>query len=355
MAKTTVIVPRHNAGGDIAELARQVRKAMPDAAILLIEDSPDNDSARAAGEAGCQVIRTKGQRDFSEAVVEAIRSSQNADIIVVADGDFEHSAKALPKMARELEHNDLVVGSRLVTDASAPETVRPRPLVTRIASLLAWPLAPHIKDRTSNFLGFHTKTVNPAVLDPGAWNIGLEVIARGKYTKAAEVPYASVAQGKNGSGGSGRDAFASLRQVASLYMSKFQILNFMVVGGIGYFINIGAYSLLLRVAKFAETTFLGQHFYLPPFAISSLLAIVSNYELNKLWTFKGWNEQSMGFLRYLSMALVTLMFDMAGLWILVDWGKITPIFAAALAIAMVFIIRYFVAKKWIWSKKSISP
>ena len=60
-------------------------------------------------------------------------------------------------------------------------------------------------------------------------------------------------------------------------MSKFQILNFMVVGGIGYVINMAAYWVLLRVFHGAETTtFLGQHFYLPPFVLSSLLAIVSN-------------------------------------------------------------------------------
>ena len=145
--------------------------------------------------------------------------------------------------------------------------------------------------------------------------------------------------------------FPYLKQLFSLYMSKFQILNFMIVGGIGYIINMGAYWLLLKFLKTTETTFLGQHFYLPPFVISTLLAIISNYELNKYWTFKGWGEQSVGFLRYLTMGLATLVLDMAVLWALVDWGNLTPILAAAIAIAIVFVIRYLIARKWIWARK----
>jgi dolichol-phosphate mannosyltransferase len=177
-------------------------------------------------------------------------------------------------------------------------------------------------------------------------------MARGYYTKAVEVPYTFVPRDKGESKMSGKQLLEYLRQLTSLYMSKFQILNFMIVGGIGYAINMLAYWLLLTVFKGTETRFLGQHFYLPPFVISSSLAIVSNYELNKLWTFKGWDEHSMGFLRYMSMALVTLVFDMALLAVFVDWGRMTPVVAAAIAIAIVFIIRYTIAKRWIWSRKS---
>jgi putative flippase GtrA len=81
----------------------------------------------------------------------------------------------------------------------------------------------------------------------------------------------------------------------------------MIVGGIGYAINMLAYTLLTLNLNSAPTTFLGQHFYLAPFVVSSLLAIMSNYILNKVWTFKGWSEQRMGALRYLVIALATLL------------------------------------------------
>jgi putative flippase GtrA len=135
------------------------------------------------------------------------------------------------------------------------------------------------------------------------------------------------------------------------YLSKYQILNFMVVGGIGYAINMLTYWPLTLVFK-SEVSFLGQHFYLPPFVISSLIAIISNYELNKIWTFKGWSERRLASLRYLSMALATLTIDMAFLYLLVQYLNLPPVPAAALAILIVFIIRYAIARSWVWSKKS---
>lgn len=136
-----------------------------------------------------------------------------------------------------------------------------------------------------------------------------------------------------------------------MYRPKFldrPIFNFMMVGSIGYVINMIAYWTLLSLIKTSETTFLGQQFYLPPFVVSSFLAIVSNYEMNRVWTFKGWSRQQQSFLKYLSMASATLVFDMALLFAFVSWLGMTPVVAAGLAIIIVFILRYFIAKRWIW-------
>lgn len=146
----------------------------------------------------------------------------------------------------------------------------------------------------------------------------------------------------------------SIIQKFQFYFHKYQILNFMFVGGIGYAVNMLIYWPLTLVFK-NEVTFLGQHFYLPPFLISSLIAILCNYELNKIWTFKSWNERCFGGLRYLTMALATLTLDIAFLFILVQYLGLLPVPAAALAILIVFIIRYALARSWVWSNKSSYP
>ncbi len=147
------------------------------------------------------------------------------------------------------------------------------------------------------------------------------------------------------------DDIGSLQQLVQLYLWKFRMLNFMIVGGIGYAVNMLTYWPLTLVFK-NQVTFFGQHFYLPPFVISSCIAIMCNYTLNKLWTFRGWQEHSLGSLRYFSMAAITLLFDMAFLYLLVDWVRLPPVPAAALAILIVFIARYSIAKRWIWSQES---
>jgi dolichol-phosphate mannosyltransferase len=351
MPNVTIIVPPLNKDGDMAEMAIRIRQAVPNATILVTDNSADIKAAQVAREAGYQIIPNTRNKGFAYTVIEGIRSTPDTDNIVVMDGDARLAASVLPKMVVELERNEMVVVSRRLKNKAIPISNRKRSLTNRTTSLLAWPLARRIKDRTSGFLGFRKSIVDPAMLSPNSTMIGLEIMTRGRYTKAVEVPYPPVPEGQVDTGISKISLFPYLKQLFSLYMSKFQILNFMIVGGIGYIINMGAYWLLLKFLKTTETTFLGQHFYLPPFVISTLLAIISNYELNKYWTFKGWGEQSVGFLRYLTMGLATMVLDMAVLWALVDWGNLTPILAAAIAIAIVFIIRYLIARKWIWARK----
>jgi len=47
-----------------------------------------------------------------------------------------------------------------------------------------------------------------------------------------------------------------------------------------------------------------------------------------------------------------LLMDMALLSFFVDIFTMQPVPAAALAILVVFIVRYLIARKWVWSKKS---
>jgi putative flippase GtrA len=51
------------------------------------------------------------------------------------------------------------------------------------------------------------------------------------------------------------------------------------------------------------------------------------------------------------MALATLILDMFFLGLLVDKGKMSPIPAAALAILIVFVLRFAIARRWIWSRR----
>ena len=132
-------------------------------------------------------------------------------------------------------------------------------------------------------------------------------------------------------------------------LDRYQILNFMLVGAIGFCINLGLYYPLTLVFK-SNVEFLGQHFYLPPFVISSLAGICSNYQLNKAWTFRRMKAKSFALTRYLSMAVGTLMVDLVYLWLLVDYGGLPPIAGAAVALNVAFVMRYLIARTWVWGK-----
>jgi len=141
--------------------------------------------------------------------------------------------------------------------------------------------------------------------------------------------------------------FRHPRRTISFYINKYRLLNFMIVGGIGYIINMGLYYPLTLVFR-KEVTFFGNHFYLPPFLMSTYIAATAQYFMNKAWTFNDREKYSQSYLRYLSVAAITVIFDLILLFIFVDFGHLYPELAAALAILIMFISRYFIVKRWVW-------
>jgi len=353
----SIVVPTYKERGNIKPLVEKLHSSLHSCnyeIIIVDDDSQDGTTdviSSLAGTYPVKVIIRKDRKGLASAVVDGIRQASGY-VVVVMDADLQHPPEVVPELLQALKDHDLVVGSRYCKGGSPGEWVYSRKIVSTAANLLALPLVPKVKDRMSGFFAFRRDAINPDLLNAIGWKIGLEVMVRGHYQRGiAEVPYTFAPRSQGSSKLSKRVVWQYLKQLGQLYSYKYQISNFMMVGLIGYAINMLVYSLLTLNLSKTETTFLGQHFYLVPFVISSLLAIASNYILNKVWTFKGWTEQRLGSLRYLGMALATLLLDMAALSALVDWCKIPPIPAAALAILMVFIIRFMIARRWVWSKK----
>jgi dolichol-phosphate mannosyltransferase len=351
----SIIVPTFNEVNNINPLVEGLDKSLPlDYEIIFVDDDSRDGTVETINSLAqrypVRLISRKNKRGLASAVVDGI-SAASGDRIVVMDADLQHPPEVVIDLVLALASNDLVIGSRYCPGGSPGEWKLSRKIISAVANLLALPLIPRVKDRMSGFFAFRKEVVNPDKLNAVGWKIGLEIAIRGQYRSVGEVPFTFAHRLRNESKLSRRIIVQYLNQLFRLYSYKFKILNFMMVGGIGYVINMAAYSLMTLNIHAAQTDFLGQHFYLAPFVISSLLAIASNYILNKVWTFKGWAERSKGSLRYLALALGTLVLDMAFLSLLVDVVKLAPIPAAALAILIVFILRFALASKFIWSRK----
>lgn len=351
----SIIIPTYNERDNIVPLVERISNTLNhrnNYEIVFVDDNSGDGTAQTIS--GLQskypvsVIVRKNERGLSSAVVRGLKSTKS-EFVAVMDADLQHPPEVLAQMFKELETHDLVVASRYCPGGSPGAWKKTRKIISTGANLLALPLVPRIKDRMSGFFGFKRSTVDLSSLNALGWKIGLEIMTRGNYDAVAEIPYTFEPRSRGSSKLSRRIIWQYLEQLVRLYMDKYRILNFMVVGGIGYAVNLLTYWPLTLVFK-NEVSFLGQNFYLPPFVISSFIAIVCNYTLNKLWTFRGWGEQKLGGLRYFSMAAATLLLDMAFLYVLVSWGKLPPVPAAALAILIVFIVRYLIARSWVWSE-----
>ena len=116
-----------------------------------------------------------------------------------------------------------------------------------------------------------------------------------------------------------------------------QLAQFLVVGGIGYLVNLGVYTGLVHGV--------GLH-YIGAAALSFAVAVTNNYLLNRLWTFRRsrGNAAHQG-ARFLVVALISLgcnLLILRGL-VAADLGKVT---AQAIAIVLVTPLNFVGNKLW---------
>ena len=352
--KVSIIIPTYNEEKNIKRLLQEIHlsarmhKFTFDYEAIVVDDSKDK-TAMIARHYGANVI--KGQhKGLGQAIVDGIGASES-DVVQVMDADLSHSPHDIPRLLEPIIDGsvDFTLGSRYVSGGSTVGWTLKRKIISKVASMCALPVT-RVKDATSGFFAFRKDLLDGHNIEASSWKIMLEILVKTAPAKVVEVPIQFKDRVEGESKFDSKQTLAYLKHIIKLIVYKYRVFNFMVVGGIGYVINMATYYPLTLIFK-TEVVFWGQHFYLPPFVISSLIAIFSNYKLNKRWTFKGWYEKSFSGVRYFSMALVTLLIDMLFLYILVDYVHMAPVPAAALAILIVFIMRYSIAKRWIWLAK----
>ena len=345
---TTVIIPTYNESENITELKRRLPEGID---VLVVDDSPGNGTAEASKRVGFQVLHRNGKKGLSSAVIDGIKAC-STDKIVVMDADLQHPPELIPRMIEELDTYDFVVATRVRAEGWSTT----RKLVSFVANLLALPLVPKIKDRMGGFFGFRKEVVNPTTLNAIGYKIGLEIMVKGHYNSVAQIPYNFGLRSKGESKLTSTVMLEYLRQLIPLYLYKFRMLRFMIVGASGTVVNLA--SLYLIEHFVLRGTFESQwgavaadRSYLVAFIPAFLLSVVNNYVLNNVYTFRERTAGRVGFPKYLLVASVTLPLDLAILFALTEWCGMWYIVSAAIAIITVFIIRYTTAKNWIWRSK----
>ncbi|TMB63610.1 MAG: polyprenol monophosphomannose synthase [Chloroflexi bacterium] len=189
-----MIVPTYNEADSLPRLVERLAKALADAKweLVVVDDGSPDGTAQVADRLGqtnpVRVVRRPGKAGLASAVVAGFGAARG-DALLVMDADLSHPPEVVPDLMRTLEDGaDLAVGSRYVTGGGIEDWPLKRRVVSRVACLMGNVLVP-IHDSTSGFFAMRRSVVDGVKLNPIGFKIGFEVMARGRYKKAVEVPY----------------------------------------------------------------------------------------------------------------------------------------------------------------------
>jgi dolichol-phosphate mannosyltransferase len=226
----TIVIPTYNEAGGIEKLLRTLEETFRthglDGEIIVVDDnSPDGTGAivdRLSQELPVRCLHRPGEMGLSSGVIDGWKMARPESVALGAmDADFSHDVRALPKMVEAVESGryGLAVGSRYVPGGGIANWPKRRIVTSRVACWLARPLT-GVKDVTSGYFLVRRNALDGVTLDPIGFKIGLEVIVKGKYDKAVEVPYTFTDRIVGESKLNQSEIFNYLKQLRKLYLGR---------------------------------------------------------------------------------------------------------------------------------------
>lgn len=174
VVRVTVVVPTYNEADNIERLCLEVRKIVPEAELLIVDDgSPDGTAARAE-EVGVQfgqitVLRRSGKAGLGAAYRAGLRAAIDggAEICVQIDADLSHDPAVLPALITIVEHGaDLAIGSRYVPGGLTENWPRRRRWLSRWGNrYAAGILGLAINDATSGYRAYSSAALERMEFD----------------------------------------------------------------------------------------------------------------------------------------------------------------------------------------------
>ena len=135
------------------------------------------------------------------------------------DADLSHKPEDIPSLYNVMDKADIAIGSRLVKGGGSTNWPLYRRFVSFVARSLARPLT-DVKDLTSGFFMLKKPVIKGRSFNPIGFKILLEILAKGNYNKALEVPIVFVDREGGKSKMGPREVLDYLKQLSILYFEK---------------------------------------------------------------------------------------------------------------------------------------
>lgn len=193
--RTLVIVPTHNEADNIADLLRRVRRSVPEADIMVVDDISTDGTRDLVAAVATDLGRIRLEcRDHKSGLGDAYRYgfaiglADGYEALVEIDADHSHDPDDLPLMLDIARHGvDLVIGSRYIPGGSVAGWSRRRIWLSRWGNrYTAIMLGLAVNDATAGFRVYRAETLRA---------IDLERIRADGYGFQIEMTYRTVGAG----------------------------------------------------------------------------------------------------------------------------------------------------------------
>ena len=146
--RISLILPAKNEAEGLRHALPGVRKLLPDAEIIVVDDGSTDQTALVAREFGARVLSSPYSMGNGAAIKRGARAAQG-DVLMFMDADGQHNVGLIPKVLAKIEDGyDMVVGARGWDGQASVGRGVANGLYNRVASLVT---GHRIVDLTSGF------------------------------------------------------------------------------------------------------------------------------------------------------------------------------------------------------------
>lgn len=156
-----IVVPALNEEASVGTVVREIRLAVPEAGVLVVDDGSTDETAAVAREAGAVVLPLPFNLGVGGAMRAGYRYARENGyrVVVQVDADGQHDARYIRELIAGLSTADIVIGARFAGigdyDARGPRRWAMRMLAWAVSAVAKRPLS----DVTSGF-----KATGPAAV-----------------------------------------------------------------------------------------------------------------------------------------------------------------------------------------------
>lgn len=354
--KISIIIPTYNEKLNIIDLLNDIMNQLKknDFEIIVVDDGSTDQTVESIlsnfnNNKNLKLIQRQIDRGLLQSIKFALQTITGEKFLVM-DGDGQHSANDIGCLIKELEHSDLVIGSRKLDTIS--NLSKKRIFFSRLSNLfLKKFLNVEIIDPLTGLFAGRVSLLNKKffLLKNSGFKVLLDLIFANKYNKITITEkIINFNSRKTGVSKLGPQViFSFITQILSFFFNGIissNFIGFIIIGGFGFLIHLSIFFLLLNIF---HLSFMISH-------ICSVLFTSSiNFLLNNYLNFYQSNINSfrvifISLIKYYIINLPGILTNIFASSIAYNMFLRSELFSSIIGVLFDTIFKYFTSKTWIW-------